>query len=173
MIQPLQKAKEMITRFLHHHTTRVVDENSQKFRLYPRWIIGLVLFLSYNVVIQGIGDVIIKIAGYTPWFSPLPMRLDFLFLTAVSVLMGYQALKGMRRRELDVTRNSVALGLLVELSLVVSDITHLIQFGATHPSLMWIRLPFIILTTINFFILFFIAKHLKLFVDEQGKLIIA
>ncbi len=158
--------------FINRHTSVLVDSTAQKFRLYPRWSIWLILFLSYNVLAQGIFDVIIKVGGYTPWFEPLPMRIDFLFLTAVSVLMGYQALMGMRRRELDVTRNSVSLGIIVELGLVASDVLHVVEYGHMYPWLYSIRLPFIIFTSINFFILIYIARHLQLFKNEEGKFIL-
>jgi len=144
------------------------DRNNHKFRLYPRWLIWLILFLSYNVLIQGVADVVIKGAGYTPWFNALPARWDFLFLTAVSVLMGYQVLIGMRRRELDVTRNSFALGILVESGLVISDVIHLIDYATHHQNLFIIRLPFIILTSLNLLILIYIARHLKLFRSKKG-----
>lgn len=167
------RTSSKIKAYLDSHTTHLVDKTAQKFRLYPRWIIWLILFLSYNVLAQGIADVILKVIGYTPIMSPLPLRIDFLFLTAVSVMMGYQALKGMRRRELDVTRNSISLGLLVESGLVIGDISHIIDFSEQMPELFWIRLPFIILTTINFFILFYISTKLRLFRDENGKFILA
>lgn len=160
--------KNKIVNFLKHHTTRIVDDNDQKFRLYPRWLIWFVLFLSYNVLLQGIADVFIKASGYTPWIKGFPARWDFLFLTAVSVLMGYQVLRGMRRRELDVTRNSFALGMLVEAGLVISDVLHLIDYASRYEHLFIVRLPFIILTLINFFILAIIAWHLKLFRDKKG-----
>lgn len=160
--------KNKILSFLHRHTTRIVDDNDQKFRLYPRWLIWFVLFLSYNVLVQGVADVFIKVSGYTPWFNAFPARWGFLFLTAVSVLMGYQVLIGMRRRELDVTRNSFALGLLVEAGLVISDVIHLVNYASYHENLLAFRLPFIVLTLINFFILATIARHLKLFRDKRG-----
>lgn len=161
--------KNKITAFLHRHTKRIVDQNDRKFRLYPRWLIWFILFLSYNVLVQGIADVVIKVSGYTPWFNAFPARWDFLFLTAVSVLMGYQVLIGMRRRELDVTRNSFAVGMLVESGLVISDVLHLIDYASRHEYLFIVRLPFIILTLINFCILVYIAYHLKLFRDKKGK----
>jgi len=161
--------KNKIINFLNRHTTRIVDKNDSKFRLYPRWLIWLILFLSYNVLLQGIADVVIKASGYTPWFNALPARWDFLFLTGVSVLMGYQVLIGMRRRELDVTRNSFAMGILVESGLVISDVVHLANYASDHEYLFMIRLPFIIFTTINFIILVGIAHRLKLFRGKKGQ----
>lgn len=161
--------KNKIVAFLNRHTTRIVDDNNRKFKLYPKWLIWFILFLSYNVLLQGVADVVIKVSGYTPWFNALPARWDFLFLTAVSVLMGYQVLIGMRRRELDVTRNSFALGILVEAGLVISDVLHLMDYASHHEYLFAIRLPFIILTTVNFIILVTIARHLKLFRSQKGE----
>lgn len=164
--------KNKILSFLHRHTTRIVDENNQKFRLYPKWLIWFILFLSYNVLLQGIADVVIKAAGYTPWFQAFPSRWAFLFLTAVSVLMGYQVLIGMRRRELDVTRNSFALGILVEAGLVICDIVYLVKYISAYDYLLTFRMPFIVFTVINFFILVIIARHLKLFTNKKGKFVL-
>ncbi|QQR83245.1 hypothetical protein IPJ72_05600 [Candidatus Peregrinibacteria bacterium] len=160
--------KKRLLSFVKKHTTRLVDDNEKKFALYPRWLIWLILFLSYNVLIQGIMDVVLKVAGHTPWLQTLPVRIDFLFLTVVSILMGYQALVGMRRREMDVTKNSIALGIIVEIGLVVSDIIHVVQYGESYNYLLLIRAPFIVLTTINFFILIVVSYYLKLFVDKKG-----
>lgn len=168
----MRKLADAWKRFVDRHTNRLVDSNHQKFRLYPKWSIWLILFLSYNVLLQGILDIVIKVLGYTPWFTAIPIRIDFLFLTAVSVLMGYQALIGMRRRELDVTRNSISLGLIVEFGLVASDIAHVVDYGEMYPWLFTIRMPFIVLTTINFFILMYIASHLRLFRDDNGKFVL-
>jgi len=159
--------------FFHSHTKRIVDQNDEHFRLYPRWSIWLVLYLSYNVLIQGIADVVIKVGGYTPYMMALPWRTDYLFLTAISVLMGYQALKGMRRRELDVTRNSVSLGLLVESALVIGDLEYVFQYLDQYPSLFMIRLPFLLLTSFNILILVYIALKLRLFVTRSGKFVLS
>lgn len=160
-----------IIAFFKRHSTRIVDKNAQKFRLYPRWIIWLILFLSYNVLAQGVADLFIKFGGYTPLFEGFPARWDFLFLTAVSVLMGYQVLMGMRRRELDVTRNSFAIGILVEAGLVISDIIYVIQHADDYAGLLAVRMPFIILTFINFLILVSISHHLKLFKNRRGEFV--
>lgn len=165
--------KKFILKFLKRHSTRIVDANEHKFRLYPRWLIWYVLFLSYNVLVQGVADVMIEVLGHTPWLSISPTRWEFLFLTGVSVLMGYQVLIGMRRRELDVTRNSFALGILVEFGLVVSDLVHIAQYGNDYTHLIWIRLPFIFLTTINFFILVYISRYLKLFRNRKKEFVLA
>lgn len=164
--------KNTIMKFLYRHTKRIVDTNNQKFKMYPKWLIWFILFLSYNVLVQGVADLVIKFSGYTPWITAFPARWDFLFLTAVSVLMGYQVLIGMRRRELDVTRNSFALGLLVESGLVISDVVYLAKHMANYEYLLAFRLPFIVLTVMNFFILFYIARHLKLFQNEKGKYVL-
>ncbi len=164
--------KKTIMKFLYQHTKRIVDTNNQKFKMYPKWLIWFILFLSYNVLVQGVADLAIKFSGYTPWIIGFPARWDFLFLTAVSVLMGYQVLIGMRRRELDVTRNSFALGLLVESGLIISDVVYLAKHMNNHEYLLAFRLPFIILTVMNFFILYSIARHLKLFQNEKGKFVL-
>jgi hypothetical protein len=155
-----------INSFLVHHTSRLVDESERELRL-PKYVLWITLFISYNVLFQGVLDLILKIMSYTPYLY-FPMRIDFIFLTMISVLMGYQTLVGMRRRELDMTRNSVLLGLLTEISLVVSDVIHMIEYS--HLShLVIIRTPFVFLTIINFCLLVYLSRKINLFRDDNGK----
>lgn len=162
-----------ILSFLSDHTVCIIDGNTQKFKNYPRMVVWLVLFLSYNVILQGIADVVIKILSMAEVIFYVSFRVDFIFLTMVSVLMGYQALRAMQRREVDVTRNSVALGLIVELGLVLSDVFHLINLETLDYNLLWLRMPFIVVTSINFLILIYIAIRLKVFINEKGKFVLS
>lgn len=153
--------------FVATHTSRIIDDSERSLR-FPKYILWIMLYISYNVVLQGVADIFLKIGSYTSLLPEFILRLDFLFLTAISVLMGYQTLIGLRRRELDVTRNSILLGLLVEAGLVISDIVHVIEYaGSGH--VFAIRMPFIVLTTINFFLLIYIAKRLRLFYDDKER----
>lgn len=154
--------------FLDRHTRQIVDETEGKLKSFPKIVIWLVYLMSLSVLLQGIFDILIKVFGYTPWFVEFPWRMDFLFLTAISVLMGYQTLIGMRRRELDVTRNSVQIGLLVEIALFVGDIYFVLENKITLPEALPVRLPFIILTFINIIILGYLVYRLNLFKDEKN-----
>ncbi len=161
-----------IRRFFESHTQQIVDHNHSKFRLYPKWSIWMILYLSYNVLLQGVADVVLKVLSYTPFLMDMPWRTDFISLTAISVLMGYQALKGMRRREIDVTRNSISLGVLVETGLVIGDIEFIWLNPDLLPGLLLIRLPFMLFTFSNIIILLYIARKLSLFRDDAGKFVL-
>lgn len=161
--------KQKVVGFLDRHTRKLVDINHQKFRLPSKAIIWMVLFISYNVLFQGLADVVIKVLGYTPLYRGFPLRIDFLFLTAVSVLMGYQALIGMRRREIDVTRNSISIGLLVETGLIISDLHHVWLFGSEYAGLTVVRSFFVVLTLVNLMMLLYIARKLKIYRDDKGR----
>ena len=141
---------------------RVIHANEGQLRCVPNHILILVFFLSVNVLLQGIADIALKVTSYTPLLSTLPWRTDFLFLTAISVLMGYRTFTGMLHQKFDVTRNSIELGVLVEISLVVGDTLFVNQHIADIPHVLPMRLPFIILTTINIFILMYSYHALKL-----------
>lgn len=156
-------------KFLEKHTERLIDKDRGKLRYVPNVVIDLVFFLCFSVLLQFFADILLKILGYTGLILQMPWRTDFLFLTAISALMGYQTLVGMQRRELDVTRNSVQLGLLVETALVVGDIYFVVAYPELFPGLLYIRLPFLILTVLNFFILVFVAYRLKLFQYSSKK----
>lgn len=168
MMNKNQHYIESIGNFVEHQTRRIFDTNAGKLKKFPKHIVWLVYFMALNVLAQGIMDVSIKLASYTPWMKTLAWRTDFLFLTAISVLMGYQTLIGMRRRELDVTRNSVQIGLLVEVALLVGDAWFIIQNRVILPEALPIRMPFMIFTLLNIIILSYLVFRLHLFKDEQG-----
>lgn len=159
-----QKLRYLIEHLADDH----LGEHEGKMKAFPRSVLWLVYLMSLSVLFQGIADVVIKLGGYTPWLVKFPWRMDFLFLTAISVLMGYQTLVGIQRRELDVTRNSVQIGLLVELALVVGDLYFLMVHGSEVPGAAAIRSPFIFFTTINILILSYLVYRLDLFKDEKG-----
>lgn len=160
--------KSLIIRYLDNHTRQIFDVDKGKLKHVPNAVIWSVYIMSISVLVQGLADVIIKVLGFIPGFVKMPLRIDFIFLTAISVLMGYQALKGMRRRELDVTRNSVQVGLLVEVALVVSDILFITTYKGPIPFIETTRLPFVVLTTINIGILLYVSASLRLFKDKNN-----
>lgn len=141
---------------------RTLPHNQGELSPVPNYILTLIAFLCLNVLLQGIADVALKILGYTPLLPSVPWRTDFLFLTAISVLMGYRTFTGMLRRKFDVTRNSIELGVLVELALVIGDATFIGEQYQFIPYILPMRLPFIILTSINIVILIYTYKVLKL-----------
>ena len=158
----------VFTKFLDNHTRQIFDVDKGKLKHVPNVVIWLVYIMSMSVLIQGLADVIVKILGYTPFVPALPWRIDFLSLTCISVVMGSQAIRGMRRRELDVTRNSMLIGMLVECALVISDVVFIYSYGSVLPIALPIRLPFIVLTTINICILLYVSSYLSLFKNNKG-----
>jgi hypothetical protein len=150
-------------------TRRLFDVDNGKLKDVPTHIIFLVYIMCLSVVAQGVADVVLKVLTYTTPLEILPWRVDFLFLTGISVLIGIQTLRGMKRRELDVTRNSVQIGLLVEIALVVGDLLFIQNFGDTYRTVAFVRSPFVVLTTINILILGYFVVRLDLFRDKKGK----
>lgn len=161
----LRGVKNRVRQKIEHY----LGGGSENMEELPRKAFWLVYFMTLSVLIQGILDLVIKFAGYTPFMVMFPWRVDFLFLTGISVLMGYQTLKGIEGRKLEVTRNSVEVGLLVEVALVVGDVLFIIQHQDTIPEALWVRSPFIFFTIINIGILLYLIQKLHLFRDPKGK----
>lgn len=128
----------------------------------PNHILWLTVFLCGSVLLQGIMDVVLKLLSYGPVLPALPWRTDFLFLTAISVLMGYRTLTGLHRRKFDVTRNSIELGLLVEVALIVGDTEFMYKNMDIIPYVVAMRTPFVFLTAVNVIILLYTYHALKL-----------
>jgi hypothetical protein len=155
---------------IKHHTESMFDTKHGQLKKIPRPVVVLSYVMCLNILFQGFMDIIIKFGGYTPWIIGMPWRIDFLFLTGISVLMGFQTLIGMRRRKLDVTRNSVQVGLLVETALIVGDLHFISVYGPVIPEILWFRIPFIALTLFNVWILFYIIRKMNLFWGRDGVL---
>lgn len=141
---------------------RILHTNEGQLRRVPNRTLILAFFVSINVLLQGIADVVLKLVSYSSILPPLPWRTDFLFLTAVSVLMGYRSFQGMLHQKFDVTKNSIELGVLVEVGLVVGDIIFIRQHLVDIPHVLPMRLPFVALTTLNIFILLYNYQTLNL-----------
>lgn len=163
-----------MTKGIHHalkkHIERHFDTTHGQLRKFPKSIIMLSYIMCLSILFQGFLDIIMKFGGYTPWITSMPWRIDFLFLTTISVLIGFQTLNGMKQQKLDVTRNSIQLGLIVEASLVVGDLHFVSVYGSIIPEVFWFRLPFIVLTVINIFILAYIITKMSVFRNKDGKL---
>lgn len=155
---------------IRHQAEAMFDTKHGQLKKFPRSVIAIVYIMCINILFQGFLDIVIKVGSFTPWIIDMPWRIDYLFLTAISVLMGFQTLIGMRRRELEVTRNSIQVGLLVEIALIVGDLHFVSVYGPVIPEVLWFRLPFVVLTMFNVWILIYTARRMDLFWDENGKI---
>ena len=147
---------------IHNTLLGIMDTNQGQLRRVPNHVLAITVFLCFSVLLQGIADVVLKLLSYTAVLPILPWRTDFLFMTAVSVLIGYNTLMGMHRRRYDVTRNAIELGLLVEIGLIVGDVVFINQNIMDIPHVLPILLPFIVLTSINILILLYVHHVLNL-----------
>jgi len=136
----------------------------------PNFVIFLIYVLCLSVLFQAGLDFVIEVLMLGGFIEKIPLRVDFIFLTIISTIMGIQTLKGMTRRKLDVTRNSILIGIIVETALITGDLV--LIYGRSHELgiLPMIRLPFLMLTFLNLGILLFVSSKLKVFRDRKGKL---
>ena len=158
----------MLKKIFYHNFDRHLKGEETHMKSLPIPAFCAVYFMTLSVLTQGMLDVWIKILSFTPVISSMPWRVNFLFLTAISVLMGYQTLAGIKRRELDVTRNSVQIGLLVEIALVIGDIIFIREYRDIIPEALFLRSPFIFFTSINILILIYLIWKLDLLRDKYG-----
>lgn len=161
--------KKNLKTVIKNHVESCFDTHHGQLRRFPNSVIIIVYVMCLNILFQGFLDLILKFGGYTPFVTSMPWRIDFLFLTAISVLMGFQTLNGMKQMKLDVTRNSVQVGLLVEMALIVGDLHFISIYEDLIPDVTLFRAPFIVLTFVNVFILLYVSKKMNLF-WENGKI---
>jgi len=145
---------------LGHKLSAPIDTESGRLTNIPNFVIGFSVFMSINAILQAIADIVIEFAIIAGWVGfKIPFRLEFLFLTLISAVIAYLTLRGMREGDLDVTKNTLTLGLIVESSLVIGDIVLLATIDTGFWSTFAVRLPFMILTTMNIFIISYILTR--------------
>ena len=115
--------------------------------------------ISWNCILMFIVEVVIEFALLFKILSHIPFRLNFLSLTALSVVLAIQAIRGVRQGEIELTGNALVMSAAVELLLIFGDIVYLVQYADTYPLVVKIRIPFMILTSINFCLVNFLAFH--------------
>lgn len=142
-----------------------VDYSNHKLKPIPNSVIAASLLISLNAITMAISDVIIETLSATDLINKIPFRIDFLSLTFLSALLALQTVKGLRRRELDITQQAISIGLFVEISLIIGDIYFLHQRNYDN-YLISIRLPFILLTSVNAFLLIYIIFRTNLFQEN-------
>ena len=156
--------KKEISFYLHSLSREIIDTDSGKLKSCPNAVIWLSFFMSISNITQITAEIIIETLVFSSILDIyLPFRLEFLLLAVISTLLANFTLNGLRKRELDVTQNSTILHVLIEMSLIVSDIYFLLTFEGSDLRLALIRSPFLILTSINVLFIAYIAFRLDLF----------
>lgn len=128
-----------------------IDVNYGELRDVPNNVILASIILSISAVSQWVVDIIFEVVSHTDLIPSIPFRIDFISLTFISALLALQTFKSLNHKVLNVTTSALHLALLVECSLVIGDVYFLSQH-AGDMFLFYFRLPFIILTTINIFL---------------------
>jgi hypothetical protein len=144
-------------------TEEMIDTNQGKLAEVPNKVILASLFMAINAIMQAVIDIMIEILALLQLIPSLPFRFEFLSLAVISAILGYFTLIGLRRRELDVTKNSLILSLFVETALVAGDIIFVFIFPTTSMAYFLLRLPFIFFTTINIGIVCYIIWRTHIF----------
>ena len=144
-------------------TKRIIDTDQGQFASVPDSVIAVSVFMAISAILQAGADIIIEILAILDMIGKMPLRLEFLFLAIISAVLGMFTLKGLKRKEIDVTRNSLSLSLMVEVFLIASDIHFLMTFEDVNEFVFSVRLPFMILTTLNVFIVIYIIWRMHIF----------
>lgn len=149
---------------------QLFDVERGQLKHIPNFVIFLIYVLCLSVIFQAGLDLIIESVMLLGLIEKIPLRVNFIFLTLISTVIGVQTLKGMSKRKLDVTRNSILIGIVVETALIVGDLVLIFEKSDTIGVVPMIRIPFLALTFMNLTILLYVAKRLAVFKDRKGRL---
>lgn len=155
--------KQLIIARLVSLTRKIVDTNQGKFASVPDSVIALSAFMALNAIIQLISDVVVETLSTMGMIVYMPLRLEFLFLAVISAVLGIFTLQGLKRKEIDVTRNSLRLSFLVEIFLVIGDVYFLALNESVNRTVFWIRFPFLFFTSVNILIVMYIVWRMHIF----------
>lgn len=121
----------------------------------------LIKVMSYSALIQAVSDINLEIFSAIGIIEALPFRFSFLILTIISALMAMETLHDLMPYTLLWNRRAVINTGIVELGLILSDIYFIFTIYESH-SMWWLRLPFMIFTAFNVYIIFYTGwKYLK------------
>jgi hypothetical protein len=157
------KKSSAILEVLERMTKEILDTNQGRLAEVPDKVIAVSLFMAINAIIQAVADISIEILSMAQLIPSLPFRFEFLCLAIISAILGQFTLMGLRRRELDVTKNSLTLSLFVEIALLAGDLIFVFVTPGASTGYFLLRLPFMIFTAINVFIVLYIIWRTHIF----------
>ena len=143
-----------------------LDDDLCRVGFCPKEVVVFVFVMSLSSILQAIADFSLEGLSFFKIIPTLPLRVEFMYLTLLSAVLGQFTMWAIRKRELDVTIESVILSFIVEIALVSSDLIFLYTYPEVSNYLILVRAPFIILTSINIVILAYSSWKLKLFVSK-------
>ena len=158
------------TEFAEVLVQELFDVEKGQLRKIPNFVIFLIYVLCLSVVVQAFMDAGLEGLILLGVVDKIPFRIDFLFLTLISTVIGIQTLRGMVHHRLDVTKNAIFLGMIVELALIVGDLAYLNKYMDLYENIEFLRLPFLVLTSMNLGILIYVATRMRVFRNGRGKI---
>lgn len=149
----------------HHHVVFANDPTVEHHHHYvvigSRTVTLAASAIGWNALLMLISEIVIEFLILFHLMPYIKFRLDFFALTTISGVLGYQTIIGTASKELDVTRNSLVLAGLVETFLIVGDISFLLQiWNPSDMTVFYVRFPFLVLTSINLFLVLFMYAKL-------------
>jgi hypothetical protein len=131
-----------------------IQHDVEMLKPIPNSVIFASAFLSASAIIQFITDLFLEFMSFAGLIPKIPFRIDFISLTVISAFLAYQTLTGLRKRELDVTENSLKLGFIVESALIIGDLVYLNNNPLQY--YIGLRIPFLFFTSINLMLITYI-----------------
>ena len=142
-----------------------IDCNSEQLKVIPNSVIVASTLLSISAIGQWLVDLSCELLAYFGVLPPIPFRINFITLTFLSALLAYQTFRSLQHNELVITNSALQVALLVETGLIIGDVYFLsnLEYPLASGFLVFFRMPFITLTTINVLLIGYIYLRLRFF----------
>lgn len=148
---------------LVNNLTSFIDHDEGQLKHLPNFIIYLSLWVSISNILQTLADYTLEILSI---LHLLPFKIafnpEYLFLLTIGAILAKFNLEGLRRKEIDVSKNGLNLAFIVESAILCSDI-FLITSRTDNLLHIYSRIPFMILTSINIVIVTYTIFKLHFF----------
>lgn len=130
----------------------------QQHELY---IEKLLIYQSSSSILQFFADITIEILVLVGVLPYVKFRMAYTFLAFITGFTSFKTLDSIRKNDFGLVHEDIQVTFICELSLIATDFWFV--FGLNHLNFIFIRLPFIVLTFINLFIISFIMIKYRLF----------
>ena len=139
-----------------------IDCNSDQLKVVPNSVVIASTFLSISAIGQWAVDIVCELLALFHVLPEIPFRINFITLTFLSALLAWQTFRSLQHNEIIITNSALQVAFLVETGLVLGDVYFLSQ-NLENLFLIFFRMPFLTLTTVNITLVLYIYFRLRFF----------
>lgn len=128
--------------------------------MHEQYVETILVVQSASSIFQFFADVLIEVLVLTGTLPSVEYRFAYTLLAFITAFTSFKTWDAIRRDRFGLVHEDIQITLLCELSLITTDFWFV--YGLHNEDFLYIRLPFIVLTAINLFIIIHIMMKYNL-----------